>query len=265
MLKSGVWFVMLLTALASPSAAQPLPAPGTTFRDCPQCPEMVVVRAGSFQMGEQGVSRSSPVRMVTIAKPFAIGVYTVTFDEWDACVAGGGCFGYRPSDAGWGRGRRPVINVTWDQAKSYGDWLARRTGKRYRLPSEAEWEYAARAGTTTNFWWGDGVPPGAANCDGCGSAFDNRQTAPVGSFKPNPFGLYDTVGNVTQWVADRWNPNHAGAPADGGIREAGDPLRVVMRSGSWFNGPTRNHASYRQGDSLNVHNNKIGFRIALVP
>ena len=226
---------------------------------------MVVVPAGTFQMGERGVTRSSPVHTVTIARPFAIGIYTVSFDEWDACVTAGGCLGYRPSDAGWGRGRRPVINVTWDQAKSYADWLARRTAKRYRLPSEAEWEYAARAGTSTAFWWGEIVRSGAANCDGCGSQFDNQQTAPVGSFKPNPFGLHDTVGNVTQWVADRWNPNHEGAPPDGSIREAGDPTRVVMRSGSWFNGPTRNHASYRQGDSPNVRNSKIGFRVALVP
>lgn len=257
------WMALLIGLWISPALAQRTPQPGSTFRDCPECPTMVVIPAGSFTMGEAGHSRSTPLHPVTLAKPFAISIYTVTFEEWDACAAGNGCGGYSPSDAGWGRGRRPVINVTWDDAKSYANWLSRKTGKPYRLPSEAEWEYAARAGTQTWFWWGDAVPPGAANCDGCGSTYDNRQTAPVGSFKPNPFGVYDTVGNVTQWVADRWNSSYERAPADGSIWETGDPKRVVMRSGSWYNNPRISHAGYRQGDAPSVRNSKIGFRIAL--
>jgi formylglycine-generating enzyme required for sulfatase activity len=143
-------------------------------------------------------------------------------------------------------------------------WLSRKTGKKYRLPSEAEWEYAARAGTRTYFWWGDTMRPNAADCDGCGSAFDDSKTAPVGSFKPNPFGLYDTVGNVTEWVEDQWHSDYEGAPSDGSAW-AGDPKRRVMRSGSWYNGPARNHAGFRNGDSAAVNNAKIGFRIALSP
>lgn len=256
--------VLTATLFLSPAMAQTAPKPGTVFRDCPQCPEMVVVPAGSFVMGESGHTRETPTHTVTFAKPFAIGVYTVTFDEWDACAQDGGCGGTRPNDGGWGRGRRPVVNVSWDNAKSYVLWLSRKTGKTYRLPSEAEWEYAARAGTKTWFWWGDDVKRGAANCDGCGSQFDNRQTAPVGSFMPNQFGLYDTAGNVTQWVEDPWHSDYTGAPTDGRVwTDNGDPRRVLMRSGSWFNNPLRSHAGYRNGDSPAVHNAKIGFRVAL--
>ena len=214
-------------------------------------------------MGEQGHSRETPLHNVTIAKPFAIGRYTVTFEEFDACTADGGCGGAHPSDAGWGRGRRPVVNVTWDDATRYAMWLSHKTGKPYRLPSEAEWEYAARAGTQTWFWWGNTVVPGAANCEACWSAVYNRQTAPVGSFKPNPFGLYDTAGNVTQWVQDHWHANYDGAPTDGSVWQNGDPRRVVMRSGSWYNWPDLSHSGYRNGDSPLVHNAKIGFRVAL--
>jgi formylglycine-generating enzyme required for sulfatase activity len=191
--------------------------------------------------------RGNELRAVTFAKPFAVGSYTVTFEEWDACLADGGCGGYRPDDAGWGRGRRPVINVTWDDAQLFTAWLAKKTGKPYRLPSEAEFEYAGRGGTQSRFWWGHYIPPGAANCYRCGSAFDNRHTAPVGSFTPNAFGVYDTVGNVTQWVADRWHPNFEGAPSDGSVWSGGDPRRVTMRSGSWFNPSDSNESSYRNG------------------
>jgi len=246
------------------AAAETAPTPGAVFRDCLHCPEMVVVPAGSFTMGELGHTRETPLHTVTFSKPFAIGAYTVTFDEWDACAADGGCGGKRPDDGGWGRGRRPVINVTWDDAMGYAAWLSHKTGKKYRLPSEAEWEYAARAGARTYFWWGDIMLPGAADCDGCGSSFDDSKTAPVGSFKPNPFGLYDTVGNVTEWVEDQWHSNYEGAPSDGSAW-VGDPKRVTMRGGSWFNGPARSHAGFRNGDRAAVSNSKIGFRIALLP
>ena len=132
---------------------------GQSFRDCEDCPEMVVIPAGSFLMGAPPRTTTNdnvqPQHQVTIAKPFAIGKFTVTFDEWIACLKGDGCDSYRPSDEGWGEGDRPVINVSWLDARAYVKWLSKKTGKRYRLPSEAEWEYAARAGTTTNYWWGD--------------------------------------------------------------------------------------------------------------
>ena len=159
--------------------------------------------------------------------------FEVTFDEWDACVAYGDC-DPRVSDSGWGRGRQPVINVTWDDAKRYVAWLSRMTGKPYRLLTEAEWEYAARAGTQTAYSWGDEIGKGNANCDGCGSQWDNKQTAPVGSFAANAFGLYDMHGNVWEWVEDCFHDNYEGAPDDGSAWTAdGDCNSRVLRGGSW--------------------------------
>ena len=163
--------------------------PGDTFRDCPACPEMVVVPAGSFRMGDLqggGGDHEKPVHTVTIGRPFAVGKYEVTFAEWDACVSAGGCNGYRPDAEGWGRGNRPVINVSWEDAQKYVAWISRKTGKRYRLPSEAEWEYAARAWTTTAYWWGNAASHAYANygtddcCEGFASGRDRWiNTSPV--------------------------------------------------------------------------------------
>ena len=141
-----------------------------------------------------GAAKARNTRL-QFAKPFAVSKFEVTFDDWDACVAYGDC---NPvvRDSGWGRGRQPVINVTWDDAQRYVAWLSRMTGRTYRLLSEAEWEYAARAGTQTAYSWGDEIGKGNANCHGCGSQWDRRQTAPVGSFAANAFGLYDMLGNV---------------------------------------------------------------------
>ena len=202
--------------------------PGDTFRDCPECPEMVVVPGG--QLG----------------RPFAVGVHEVTFAEWDACVSGGGCGGYRPGDEGWGRGNRPVINVSWKDAQAYVRWLSERTGAAYRLPSEAEWEYVARAGTTTDYWWGDDIGRNRANCTRCGSRWDGRQTAPVGSFSANLFGLYDVHGNVWEWVEDC----------------AGDCRRRVLRSGSWFFGPRNLRSAYRYEFTSDYRSNQFGLRVA---
>ncbi|MGA3002574.1 MAG: formylglycine-generating enzyme family protein [Acetobacteraceae bacterium] len=262
-------FALVLAAVVlgglgfSQADAQTQKAAGSLFKDCSQCPDMVVISPGSFIMGEDGRTREMPRHTVTVGYSFAVSRFDVTFDEWDACVADGGCGMYRPADAGWGRGRRPVVNVSWDDIQSYLAWISKKTGKRYRLPSEAEWEYVARAGTTTAFWWGNDVGNGNANCDHCGSAWDDKQTSPVASFRPNAFGVYDTAGNVTQWVEDRWNANYNGAPQDGSAWEAGDPLRRVMRSGSWYNGPAAQHSAFRNGDSPRVRNVKIGFRIAV--
>ena len=227
-----------------PEPPPPEPPPGRRFRDCPECPEMVEVPAGSFMMGspesEEGrFGNEGPVHRVTIARPFAVGVYEVTFDEWDACVSDGGCGGYRPPNIiergrDEGRGRRPVINVSWDDAQAYVAWLSGRTGEAYRLLSESEWEYVARAGTATRYWWGNEIGRNRANCvgDRCGDSYD--YTAPVGSFPANPFGLYDVHGNVGEWVEDCWNSSYRGAPSDGSAWESGDCSRWRMqRGGSW--------------------------------
>ena len=186
--------------------------PGERFSDCAACPEMVVVAAGSFMMGspetEEGRwSDEGPQHRVTIGSPFAVGVYEVTFAEWDACVGAGGCGGYRPDDRGWGRGSRPVMNVSWEDAQQYVRWLSRETGESYRLLSEAEWEYVARAGTQTARYWGNDESRQCSYANGddddveCSDGFESS-TAPVGSFRANAWGLYDVLGNVFEWTED---------------------------------------------------------------
>src|SRR5262252_2968505 len=181
--------------------------PKDSFKECAQCPEMVVVPAGSFTMGspdsEEGrIEEEGPQHRVTFGKSFGVGKFAVTFEEWDSCVADGGCNGYTPSDEGWGRGRRPVINVSWDDAKAYVGWLSRKTGKTYRLLSEAEREYVTRAGTTTPFWWGSSISTSQANYNGnyiYGNGVKGEyrlRTLPVDSFEPNPWGFYQLHGNL---------------------------------------------------------------------
>ena len=256
-------------------AARPQHVPGRVFRDCPDCPEMVVVPAGSFMMGSPSheVGRSNyegPRHRVTIAKPFAAGKYEVTFAEWDACVAAGGCGGHRPGDGGWGRGRRPVVNVNWADAKAYVRWLSVKTGKPYRLLSEAEWEYAARGGTTTPFHFGSTISTSQANYDGnytYGGGVKGvyrRRTVAVGTFPTNGFGLYDLHGNVWEWVEDCWSGNYLGAPADGSAWESGDCSRRVLRGGSWDSLPRYLRSAcrdrYRIGSGY--RSIFIGFRVA---
>lgn len=246
------------------------PAPAKPFRDCPACPEMVVVPVGRFVMGSPDTENDrdddeGPQHRVTIARPFAVGKYEVTFDEWDTCVAGGGCGGYRPPDHGWGRGRQPVINVSWEDATAYVAWLREKTGKPYRLLSEAEWEYAARAGSTTRYWWGDDIGWDNANCRGCSSPWDGKQTAPAGSFRPNGFGLYDTAGNVWEWVEDCWREHYEEAPTDGRAWTARNCNRRVHRGGSWGNVPGGLRSALRGWSYMNQRNGHIGFRIAGPP
>jgi formylglycine-generating enzyme required for sulfatase activity len=203
---------------------------GDLFRDCPDCAELVVVPAGSFEMGSSS-EYENPVRRVTISRPFAIGRYEVTFEEWDKCADEGACK-FRPDDREWGRGRRPVINVSWQDAKGFLTWLSQKTGSTYRLPTEAEWEYAARGGTTAPYWWGRDIGTGQANCRDCKGG-DTQRTSPVGSYRPNPFGLYDTAGNVAEWVEDCWNDNYRGAPSNGSAWTAGQCRLRVLRGGAF--------------------------------
>ena len=244
--------------------------PGDTFRDCPEGPELVVVPAGGFMMGspdgeEDRHDDEAPLHEVRIVYPLAVGVYAVTFDEWDACVSGGGCGGYRPDDEGWGRGTSPVINVSWEDVQMYVKWLSWKTGKGYRLLSESEWEYVARAGTRTQYWWGDESGRNRASCDGCGSRWDVLGTAPVGSFSANVFGLYDVHGNVWEWVEDRMNLDYDGAPEDGSawVSEGCDSdTSRVLRGGSWDNEPRVLRSALRSWDYTGVRDVNAGFRVA---
>ncbi len=220
-------------------------------------------RAGEFD--DEG-----PQHKVTIAKPFAVGRFAVTFAEWDACVAAGGCGGYKPGDSGWGRGDRPVINVSWDDAKAYVAWLSKKTGATYRLLSEAEREYAARAGTTTPFWWGSSITPEQANYDGSMAPYKGggkkgqyrKKTLPVKSFEPNPWGLYQVHGNVWEWVEDCWNDSYNGAPADGSALDKRRLQQSRFARRLLGSDPQILRSAYRFGDTTDDRYNGIGFRVA---
>jgi formylglycine-generating enzyme required for sulfatase activity len=244
--------------------------PGDSFNECKEdCPEMIVVPAGSFTMGAMtiesqamGYATEIPQHAVTIARPFAVSKFELTFDEWDACVAHGNCL-QGVSDGGWGRGKQPAIYVSWEDAKRYVEWIGIVTGKPYRLLSEAEFEYATRAGTKTVYPWGDEIGKNHANCKGCGSQWDYKQTAPVGSFAPNSFGLYDMVGNVWEWVEDCAHNNYGAAPLDGSAWiQNGDCNNRVVRSGSWYADESSVASADRYWTSTDHRSDNLGFRIA---
>ena len=230
-----------------------------TGRDCEYCPEMVVVPGGSYRMGREGAKHQ-----VTIGTPFAVGKYEVTLEQWDACARDRGCQRGKDiaKDRGWGRGQRPVIHVSWDDAQRYVRWLSGETKKPYRLLSESEWEYAARAGTETAYSWGNQIGSGRANCNGCGSQWDNRRTAPVGSFAANAWGLHDMHGNVWEWVQDCWNDSYAGSPRDGSAWLSGNCSERILRGGSWGSGPSYLRAAIRFWNSSGVRFSSYGFRVA---
>ena len=238
--------------------------PGTVIRDCPRCPELVVVPPGTFRMGDLrggGDVDEAPVRTVTIAQPFAVARYETTFEQWDACVAAGECrSGVR--DIGFGRGDRPVILVSWKDAKTYASWLSTISGMQFRLPTEAEWEYMARAGSEARYPWGDAIGRGNANCDGCGSPWDDERTAPAGSFPANAFGVHDAVGNVYEWVEDCGRSDYAGAPADGSAWEPdGACVWRMMRGGSWLSLPRANRTANRVRNPDGFQDIHVGFRV----
>lgn len=248
-----------LFAISPAQAADPA-VPGAVFRDCEKiCPELVVIPAGTFVMGSDEKAES-PRIPVAIAKPFALGRFETTFDEFDACVEAGGC-AKKPFDRDWGRGRRPVHTVTLAEIEDYLAWLGKTTGKRYRLPSEEEWEYAARAGTTTDYWFGDIMIAGEVNCRDCATEWSAVKSAPVGSFRPNPWGLYDVHGNLNELVADCWNPNHKGAPTDGSARTDGDCKSRVFKGGAWYYNPRASRSSWRARNDARVPSYVYGFRV----
>lgn len=227
--------------------------------------EMVEVKAGRFRMGDlggNGQSDERPVHDVAVAA-FRLAKYEVTFEQYDlyAMVTGKAL----PDDRGWGRGNRPVINVNWEDAQGFIAWLNEQSGAKYRLPSEAEWEYAARAGSTTQYPWGDAFDPGRANGSRVDGADQWSNTAPVGSLSANEFGLYDMVGNVWEWTADCWNASYEGAPPDGSAWTVGDCTRRLVRGGSWNLDPPPLRVSNRAGDDSAYRLDSLGFRLAQDP
>tara|TARA_R110002167_G_scaffold17434_3_gene66613 strand:- start:2188 stop:3033 length:846 start_codon:yes stop_codon:yes gene_type:complete len=273
---AGTAFGLALAAAPAPAWAQEAETPGQVFFDClSACPAMVVIPAGSFMMGLTGEeARDDGLRneagrrhRVTLQYAFAVGRHEVTYDEWDACVADGGCPREgrpRPRtngpghDEGWGRGQRPVINVSWDDAQQYVGWLSSRTGRRYRLLSESEWEYAARAGTTSLYSTGHTITANDANFVDTGHA----RTLPVGSFGPNAFGLYDMHGNVAEWVQDCRSLDYDGAATDGSVSTGGICSEHSVRGGSWYSRAKGLRSAVRSWRPNVGRVSNLGFRVA---
>ena len=275
---NGLALMMIAFGLVSPLWAQDPPIDPIFsdrfepfFQDCPDCPTMAWIRTGIFTQGspESEPASSSierPQRQVSVPA-FAMGQTAITFEQWDACVTDDGCT-HIPDDAGWGRGERPVINVSWDDAQQYVAWLSTRTAHDYRLPSESEMEYTTRAGTIGRFNTGDCISSSQANfngnvpAQGCPAGIVRSQTVPVASFASNAFGLHDTHGNGAEWVQDCWNANYEGAPTDGSAWMSGDCSRAMLRGGSWFNGGNELRSATRFLNDRSTRNNHIGFRVA---
>lgn len=233
------------------------PATAGEWRPCPDCPPMVTIPAGQGTMGDDGATfaNEKPARAVTFSRPFALSATEITFDEWNACVAAKACRGGQ-DDHGWGRGERPMINVTWQDARTYTAWIGRKSGLACRLPSEAEWEYAARAGTSTGFWWGEAKGTGHANCRDCAEGEPPYGTVPVRSFAPNPWGLYEMNGNVWEWTEDCWAPDHT-KPA----RKDASCHDKVIKGGSWYYFSTMSRAPARARNETKGWSYNIGIRL----
>ncbi len=244
--------------------------PGNTFKDCTDCPEMVVIPPGSFRMGDltsDGDESEKPVHDVRIDYSFAVGKYEVTQAEWLAVMS------ENPSQ--FQGGHKPVEKVSWNDASEFVQKLSAKTGAEYRLLSEAEWEYVARAGSTSNYPWGNDVGRANANCHRCGSGWDHLFPAPVGCYQPNDFGVFDTVGNVYEWVADCWHDSYVDAPSDGSAgeenshgpvsptwRDTADCSKRVVRGGSVFTVPWFARSSARYKSSVDLKVDSVGFRVA---
>ena len=297
MLRSLLVTLAIFSAAVALAGADAQEKVSREFRECAVCPEMVGIPAGKFLMGspaqEPGrFDAEGPQHPVTV-RAFALGKYDVSNEEFLTFLRE---TGYQPPpcnpilglvwqspgrDLAYPPGtvqppRDPAVCLNWRDAEAYIAWLNGKVRTReptargslgpYRLPSEAEWEFAARAGTTTARWWGEAIGKGNANCNGCGSAWDNKSFAPVGSFGPNPFGLYDMLGNVWQWTADCWNESYAGAPGDGSARTSGDCRKRVLRGGSWSNLPSFIRSATRIGIAAAGgdfdYSSYAGFRVA---
>jgi formylglycine-generating enzyme required for sulfatase activity len=222
-------------------------------------PLMIPIAGGTFAMGSNDDPSEKPIHRVTI-KPFSISKFPITVREWNECVAAKVC-----SDATTGKDDAPAANLSWNDAQEFVAWLSRLGGKQFRLPTEAEWEYAARAGTQTRYWWGDQLQSDMANCKGCSGLYESTQPLKVGSFKPNPFGLHDMGGSVGQWVEDCWHKDYQGAPIDGSAWIERNCAARVMRSGSWKNDPSYIRPASRDRYDTGVRYPTHGFRIVASP
>lgn len=250
----------------SPASAPPSAAPSSakTVRDCEGCPELTLIQPGTFEMGANELYEfEKPVHAVTIRNGFYIGLREVTFEEWDACVDQGGCT-HRPNDRNLGRGKRPVTDIHWNEANAYLAWLSTKTGRKYRLPSEAEWEYAARGGTATTYPWGATMVKERANCVGCNDP-TRRQAIETGQYPANGFGLYDMAGNAAEWVADCWSDSYRTTPRDGSAFTAPGCRERVLRGGSFNNDPRylRSAARFKYEADVRFYTN--GFRVVREP
>jgi len=221
-------------------------------------PEMLILRGGRFIRGQKQGDRDE-LPAATNPGPFAIGIYEISFTQYDKFCDETNR--KKPDDGGFGRGNRPVINVSWKDAKAYTEWLSRMTRKTYRLPTDAEWEYAARGATSTIYWWGNELQTGKANCSGCGSIWDGEKTAPVGRFLPNPYGLHDTAGNVFEWVEDCFHNDFLKAPEDGSAHVIPDCGQRVIRGGAWSFPPAEIRSANRWRDIPSRHSDDTGFRV----
>lgn len=272
-----------LLASAAQSQAEPVGAashaqPPVVVQDCRDvCPEMVVVPAGEYTMGspitEPGRDPlEGPQHLVRIARSFLVGKFDVTVGQYARLMAetghnNGDTCNERP-DLDWRNpgfpqvDSSPVVCVNYLDAQAYIAWLSKKAGRAYRLLSEAEHEYVNRAGTSTAYWWGPAIGANHANCRECGSAWDNRRTSPGGSFAPNPFGLYDTTGDVYVWVADCWNATYDDAPPDGSPNLKGDCTHRGLRGGGWGSGATHLRSAFRLADPSGARHDNMGFRVA---
>nr|WP_179745622.1 SUMF1/EgtB/PvdO family nonheme iron enzyme [Paraburkholderia bryophila] len=245
-------------AVAQKPAVHP-PSAGES-RDCATCPIMIPVPAGAFAMGSNTDDPSEkPVHHVTIGAPFAIGKFPVTVDQWNACVAANACQKLTPENNP--NKAAPARDLSWDDAQQYVKWLSKITGKPYRVPTEAEWEYADRGGTATKYWWGDQMRKGNANCKDCGDPWHKEGPEAAGSFAPNPLGLYDMNGGVWEWTADCWHNSYQGAPVDGHVWDSpGCDMRVI-RGGSWREGGDYMLSATRFKYSSGVRQSQDGLRV----
>jgi len=251
-------------APAEQPAQGKLPSPTvgiSELKDCPSCPTMIALPAGVFTMGSNfGDPSEKPAHRVTIDAPFAIGKHEVTVEQWNACAEDGSC--PRIPNSSDRSPKTPVRDVSWDDAQLYVKWLSKASGKTYRLPTEAEWEYAARGGTLSRYWWGEQMRQGMANCKDCGKPWDAANPADVGSFAANPFGLHDMSGSVWEWVSDCWHTSFKGAPTNGKAWDAPNCRERVIRGGSWRDGTTYMPSSTRFKYAATVRHSQNGFRVA---